>query len=274
MTGPQIVAVHPSIFFHQGQDKMELPRNTFKAALLEKRRQIGLWSSFSDPDVIELLAGCNYDWMMFDTEHSTAGPQDVAAFLRTLAPYPVSPIVRPGWNDPVEIKKLLDAGTQTLLVPYIQNAEEARSAVASVRYAPDGIRGVAGITRATRYGAVQGYTKNAAQEICVLVQVESGDALEQLDEIAQVPGVDGVFFGPADLAASLGYPGEPSHPKVREAILDGIGRLTRMNIPTGILSLDQQFLQETADAGALFIAVDVDSNLLRQAALTRRGAWA
>ena len=252
---------------------MELPQNGFKAALSEKRRQIGLWSSFSDPDVYELLAGCGYDWMMFDTEHSTAGPQEVAAFLRTLAPYPVNPIVRPGWNNPVEIKKLLDAGAQTLLIPYIQSVSEAREAVASTRYAPEGMRGVAGITRATRYGAVKGYAKTAASEICVLLQVETREALAHLDDIAQVPGVDGIFFGPSDLAASFGYPGEPSHPEVCAAILDGIRHLNKINVPAGILSLDQEFLQEAADTGAVFIAVDVDSALLRQAALTRRAAW-
>lgn len=252
---------------------MDLPHNSFKAALSERRRQIGLWSSFSDPNVCELLAGCGYDWMMFDTEHSTAGPQEVAAFLRTLAPYPVHPIVRPGWNNPVEIKKLLDAGAQTLLIPYIQSASEARDAVAAVRYAPEGIRGVSGITRATRYGAVKEYAKRAASEICVLLQVETREALARLDEIAQVPGVDGVFFGPADLAASFGYPGEPTHPEVCAAILEGIRRLNEINVPAGILSLDQKFLQDAADTGALFIAVDVDAALLRQAALTRRAAW-
>jgi 4-hydroxy-2-oxoheptanedioate aldolase len=252
---------------------MELPHNTFKAALRAGHRQIGLWSSFSEPDVCELLAGCGYDWMMLDTEHSTADPKDVAAFLRTLAPYPVSPIVRPGWNNPVEIKKLLDAGAQTLLIPYIQNAEEARAAVAAVRYAPDGMRGVAGITRATRYGAVSNYAKTAASEICLLLQVETRAALAQLEEIAQVDGVDGVFFGPADLAASFGYPGEPSHPDVRAAILAGIRRLNEMNIPAGVLSLDEAFLRDAAAAGAIFIAIDVDASLLRRSAMTRRAEW-
>ncbi len=252
---------------------MNLPANTFKAALRSGQPQIGIWCSLPDPNVAELLAGCGYDWMMLDTEHSTAGPNEVIGFLRTVAPYPVSPVVRPGWNSPVEIKKLLDAGAQTLLVPYIQSAQEARSAVAAVTYPPKGVRGVSGITRATRYGTVANYATRANEEICLLVQVETREALSQLKEIAQVPGVDGVFFGPADLAASFGYPGQPSHPEIKKAILDGIGVLEDLGVPAGILSLDQDFLREARTAGALFIAVDVDSGLLRRSAVARRAEW-
>lgn len=252
---------------------MTLPVNRFKAALHSGQTQIGIWVSLSDPTVAELLAGCGYDWMMFDTEHSTTGPNEALGFLRTVAPYPVSPIVRPSWNDPVEIKKLLDAGAQTLLVPYVQSAEEARAAVAAVTYPPKGVRGVAGITRATRYGTVPGYATRANEEICLLVQVETREALAQLQEIAQVPGVDGVFFGPADLAASFGYPGQPSHPEVKAAILKGIAQLCDLGMPAGILSLDQDFLHEARQAGAVFIAVDVDCGLLRRSAVARRAEW-
>jgi 4-hydroxy-2-oxoheptanedioate aldolase len=252
---------------------MNLPPNTFKAALRSGQIQIGIWNTLAEPMVAELLAGCGYDWMVFDTEHSTVGPNEVISFLRTVAPYPVSPVIRPSWNNPVEIKKLLDAGAQTLLIPYIQSAEEARAAVAAVTYPPKGIRGVAGITRATRYGVVEDYATRANEEICLLVQVETREALSQLKEIAAVPGVDGVFFGPADLAASLGYPGQPSHPEVRKAILEGIGVVRDRGVPPGILSLDQDFLREAKTAGALFIAVDVDSGLLRRSAVARRAEW-
>jgi 4-hydroxy-2-oxoheptanedioate aldolase len=263
----------PMQFGHPEEFNMDLPVNTFKAALREGRRQIGLWISFSDPDANELLAGCGYDWMMLDTEHTTAGPTQAAAFLRTIAPYPVAGIVRPGWNDPVEIKKLLDAGAQTLLVPYVQSRHEAESAVAAVRYPQKGIRGVAGLTRATRYGQVEDYARCASEEICLLVQVETREALDRLDDIASVDGVDGVFFGPADLAASFGHVGEPSNPEVKSAILTGIEKLRLMGKPAGILSLDQAFLREAAAAGAVFIAVDVDSALLQAAANRRRAEW-
>lgn len=253
---------------------MELPKNAFKAALREGRIQIGLWSSFADASVAELLAGCGYDWMMFDTEHSPFGAPEVIALLRTVAPYPVTSVVRPGWNNPVEIKKLLDAGAQTLLIPYIQNADEARAAVSAVTYPPKGTRGVSGITRATRYGTVAEYAERANEELCLLLQVETREALDNLDEIAAVEGVDGIFFGPADLAASFGYPGKPSHPEVKTAILDGIRRLTKRGVPAGILSLDQAFLHEAKEAGAIFIAADIDSGLLRRAAVARRAEWA
>jgi len=252
---------------------MNLPANVFKAALRSGETQIGIWSSLADPTVAELLAGCGYDWMMLDTEHAPVGPSEVIGFLRTVAAYPVSPVVRPGWNNPVEIKKLLDAGAQTLLIPYVQSAEEARAAVAAVTYPPDGVRGVSGITRATRYGAVVNYAPRANEEICLLLQVETREALSQLEEIAQVPGIDGVFFGPSDLAASFGYPGQPSHSEVKAAILDGISLLRELGVPAGVLSLDQEFLREARTAGALFIAVDVDSGLLRRAALARRAEW-
>lgn len=253
---------------------MDLPVNHFKAALRDGQRQIGLWSSIADSSVCELLAGCGYDWMMLDTEHSTYGPAEVIEFLRTLAPYPVSPVVRPAWNDPVEIKKLLDAGAQTILIPYVQSAEEAHAAAAAVAYPPEGIRGVAGITRATRYGTVSNYARRAREEICLLVQVETREALSRLDEIASVPGVDGVFFGPADIAASLGHVGDPSHPEVCAAILEGMAHLEKKGVPSGILSLDQEFLGQAANAGASFIAVDVNSGLLRRAAVARRSEWA
>jgi 4-hydroxy-2-oxoheptanedioate aldolase len=252
---------------------MNLPTNEFKAALRSGVIQIGIWSSLADPTVAELLAGCGYDWMMLDTEHAPVGPSEVISFLRTVAAYPVSPVVRPGWNNPVEIKKLLDAGAQTLLIPYVQSPEEARAAVAAVTYPPNGVRGVSGITRATRYGAVANYATRANEEICLLVQVETREALSRLKEIAQVPGVDGVFFGPADLAASLGYPGQPSHPEVKAAILNGIGVLGELGVPAGVLSLDQDFLREARLAGAVLLAVDVDSGLLRRSALARRAEW-
>lgn len=256
---------------------MDLPKNHFKQALKDGARQIGLWVSLSDPDGHELLAGAGFDWLMFDTEHATSGPREVAQFLRTIAPYdapnPVTGIVRPGWNDPVEIKKLLDAGAQTLLVPYVQNRAEAEAAVAAITYPPKGIRGVAGLARASRYGRIANYAERAEQEICLLVQVETQEALTHLDDIAAVPGVDGIFFGPADLAASLGFPGQPSHPMVKTAILQAMERLAQLGKPSGILSLDQTFLQEAAEAGAQFIAIGSDTGVLKSGAAQLRNDW-
>lgn len=252
---------------------MDLPRNAFRAALKEGRRQIGLWCQIPDSGMVELLAGCGYDWLMIDTEHSPMRAEDTLPLMQAAAAYPVSCVVRPGWNDPVEIKKLLDCGAQTVLVPYVQTAEEAARAVAAVHYPPRGMRGVAGITRATRYGAVQGYAARAAEEICLLVQVETVDAVARIEEIAAVDGVDGVFVGPADLAASMGLAGQPSHPDVLAAVADAVGRIVAAGRPAGFLSPDPKAVSVALEAGASFVAVDVDAAILRRGALATREAW-
>lgn len=252
---------------------MELPKNRFKAALAEGRAQIGLWCTIPGSENAEALAGCGFDWLLIDTEHSTVSLGTVTTMLQAMAPYPVSAAVRPGWNDAVEIKRILDAGAQTILVPYVQNAEEAARAVAAVRYPPAGMRGVAGITRATRYGLVEGYTARADAEICLLVQVETAEALRNIEAIAAVPGVDGIFIGPADLAASMGHPGNPGAPAVRSAILDGIRRIRAAGKPAGILSLDPGLLKDAVAAGSVFTAVDVDQAILLRGARALAQAW-
>lgn len=252
---------------------MDLPRNHFKAALKEGRRQIGLWCSTPDSGSVEMLAGCGYDWLLLDTEHAAMGPVDTLPLMQAAAAYDVTTIVRPGWNNAVEIKKLLDCGAQSLLIPYVQNADEARDAVAAVRYPPAGVRGVAGMTRGSRYGAIKDYAKIAHEQICLLLQVETTEALSNIEAIAAVDGVDGIFIGPADLAASMGHAGEPSHPDVKAAVLDAVRRIKGAGLPAGILTLDQSFLREVDAAGALFIAVDTDAAILRRGALARRAEW-
>ncbi|WP_172298699.1 HpcH/HpaI aldolase/citrate lyase family protein [Pseudoruegeria sp. HB172150] len=252
---------------------MELKKNAFKAAIREGRAQIGLWCAMGDPVAAEMLADCGYDWMLFDTEHSPMDPLSVLPMLQAVATFPVSPVVRPSSLNPAEIKKILDFGAQTILVPYIQTVAEAELAVASVTYPPEGIRGVAGMTRASGYGAVQGYAAKAREEICLLLQIETKAALDRLEEIAAVPGVDGIFIGPADLAASLGYPGQPTHPEVRKACCDGIRRVRAAGLPAGFLTPDDGFLEEVTEAGAVFTAVDLDVSILRRGAIARAKEW-
>ena len=210
---------------------MDLPHNHFKQALLEGRQQIGLWCSLPGPYVAETIAGSGFDWILFDTEHTPGDPITVLAQLQAVAPYPVSPVVRPASNDAVLIKRFLDIGALTLLIPYVQNVAEAKAAVAAMRYPPAGIRGVAASTRATRFGRVADYGKRAHEQLCLLVQVETRAALDQLEGIANVDGVDGVFIGPGDLAASLGHVGAPGHPEVQSAIEDAIGRIRACGKP-------------------------------------------
>lgn len=241
---------------------MNLPENHFKRALREGRQQIGLWCSLPGSYVAEAVAGSGYDWLLFDTEHSPGDPLTVLAQLQAVAPYDVSAVVRPASNDTVLIKRFLDLGAQTLLIPYVQNAEEARAAVAAMRYAPDGVRGVSGLTRATRFGRIPGYGKRAAEELCLLVQIETREALDQLEAIAAVEGVDGVFIGPADLAASLGHVGEPGHPDVVAAVEDAIRRLRAAGKPAGILTPDTRFAKRCIEIGTLFTAVAIDAGIL------------
>ncbi|RAI04321.1 4-hydroxy-2-oxo-heptane-1,7-dioate aldolase [Acuticoccus sediminis] len=252
---------------------MELRRNAFKAAIQNGERQIGLWCSMSDSSVAEMLAGCGYDWLMFDTEHAALDPLSVLPLLQAVASYPVSAIVRPTSLNVAEIKKLLDCGAQTLLIPQIQNAEEARLAAASVAYPPEGIRGVAGLTRATGFGAIDGYARAAREEICLLVQIETKSALDDLEAICAVDGIDGVFIGPADLAASLGHAENPQHPDVKAAVADAVRRIRACGKPAGFLSLSQEWNREVDAAGSVFTAVDVDIAILRNGALARAKEW-
>ena len=245
---------------------MDLPVNRFKQALKDGQQQIGLWNSIPGPLVAETLAGCGFDWVVIDTEHAPADVPDVLAMLQAMAPYPVSAVVRPAANDPVLIKRLLDFGAQTLILPYIQSAEEAQAAVAAVRYAPRGMRGVAGLTRASRFGAVPDYTRRADAEICLILQVETALALSRIEEIAATDGVDGLFIGPADLAASMGHPGALDHPAVRAAIEDAIRRITAAGKPAGILTSDAAFARACMGWGTRFTAVGMDIGLMLQAA--------
>ena len=243
-----------------------LPPNVFKAGLARGEQMIGLWCSLADAYPAEIVAGAGFDWLLLDTEHSHADVATVLAQLQAVAPYPCSPVVRPAVNDPVLIKRLLDVGAQSLLIPQVESAEEARAAVAATRYAPAGVRGVAGLTRATRFGRVKDYATRAHSELCVLVQVESHHALREIEQIASVDGVDGIFIGPGDLAASLGHPGDLNAPAVISAVEEAIGRVRAARRPAGVLTTDPTFARRCIDLGTTFTAVGVDVGLLARGA--------
>lgn len=244
-----------------------LPRNGFKAALGARQQQIGLWITLSDAFAAEAVAGAGFDWLLLDTEHSPGDVLTVLKQLQALSGYPgLSPVVRPASNDPVLIKRFLDLGAQSLLIPYVQSAAEAAAAVAATRYPPVGIRGVSALTRATRFGRIPGYAHAADSEICVLVQVETRQGLNALEEIAAVDGVDGIFIGPGDLAASLGHIGALDHPDVVAAVEDAIRRTVAAGKPAGLLTGDQAFAERCIAIGSSFTAVGVDAGLLARAA--------
>ncbi len=245
---------------------MELRKNTFKQALREGKLQFGLWSSLSSHYAVEIVAGAGFDWILIDTEHSPNDLESVLSQLQAAAAYPTTPVVRVPWNDPVVIKRFLDIGAQSLLIPYVNTAEEAARAVAATRYPPDGIRGVAGTTRANGFGRVKNYAQKAADEICVLVQAETQEAIANLEAICAVKGVDGVFIGPADLHASFGHPGETAHPEIKPLIDEAIKLIRGCGTAPGILTGVEADARHWIDCGAQFVAVGADTGLLARGA--------
>src|SRR5438445_11875595 len=241
---------------------MDLPQNGFKRALVSGRPQIGLWSSLSSNYSVEVIAGAGFDWILLDTEHSPSDLESVLTQLQAAAPYPTHPVVRVPWNDMVTIKRFLDIGAQTLLIPYVQNKQEAINAVSYIRYPLEGLRGMGGTTRATRFGRVKDYARRAHEELCVLVQIETQTGLDNLEEIAAVDGLDGIFIGPADLHASLGYAGEIANPKVKPLIDKGIRRIRKAGKAPGILTADEADARQWLELGCQFVAVGADVGIL------------
>lgn len=238
---------------------MPAAKNEFKAALKRGEQKIGLWLGLGEATTAELCAQAGFDWLLIDGEH---GPNDLRSILdqlRALAPYPPAAVVRPPSDDRVTIKQYLDIGAQTLLVPMIETGRQAEETVRSARYAPDGARGVgAALARASAYNTVADYLATAADEICLLLQVESRAGLKNLDDILAVDGVDGVFIGPADLAADMGHRGQPGAPEVQAAIVDALKRIKASGKAAGILTSDLQLAREYAALGVGFLAVGSD----------------
>jgi len=240
---------------------MDLPKNQFKAGLQASTTQIGLWSTLRSNLIAEIIGGSAFDWVVLDTEHSPNELPDVIAQLQALGDG-VSTIVRPAWNDAVLIKRILDAGAQSLVIPFVQSAEEAAAAVAATRYPPQGIRGAMGSGRAAGYGRNKSYLQHAADEIAVVVQVETQKGLDNIKEIAAVDGVDAVFIGPSDLSTSMGYLGNPGHEVVQEAIKHAVDTLTAMNKPAGILAFNYDDASRYINWGYKFVGVGSDVSIL------------
>ncbi len=237
-------------------------RNPFKQALAVGKRQVGFWSALASPIAAEILAGAGFDWIVIDGEH---GPNDIpslVAQLQAMRGGAAEPVFRVPWNDMVIVKRALDAGARTLLVPFVQSAEEARRAVAATRYPPRGVRGVAVVVRASDFGRVPQYLENAHQDTCLLVQLETRAALKEIEAIAQVDGVDGMFIGPSDLAADMGYLGNPKHPAVQAAIKDAAERIGAAGKPAGTLARDVEEAEAMFAMGFSFVAAGIDVALL------------
>lgn len=252
---------------------MPVTTNTFKARLKAGETQIGLWVGLGDPSVAELAAGCGFDWLVIDGEHGPNGLRDVLAQLRAVGDAS-HPVVRTRDDNRAEIKQMLDIGAQTLLVPMIDSGAQAREVVRSVLYPPHGVRGVgAALARASGYNAVPDYLQTANDEICLLLQVESMAGIAALDDILSVERVDGVFVGPADLAADMGYLGTPGAPEVQKVVNETLARIRKAGKAAGILTSDKALAQGYIDGGAEFVAVGSDVGALRGALTALRKAF-
>ncbi|WP_114417183.1 4-hydroxy-2-oxoheptanedioate aldolase [Marinospirillum perlucidum] len=242
---------------------MELPKNRFKQGLATGETQYGLWLGLPDNSAAEIAGLAGFDWLLIDGEHAPFDLRTIMSHLQALAPYDVAPIVRCVEGDTALIKQLLDIGAQTLLVPMVETAEQARQLVQAVRYPPQGIRGLGtSLARAARWNQVPGYLHKANEEICLLVQVETASALQNLDAILEVEGVDGVFIGPSDLSASMGYPGDAGNPAVVEAINQGLNKIRATDKYAGLLCLDPDLAADYVNEGADFVGVGVDTLIL------------
>lgn len=236
--------------------------NPFKAGLLKGETQIGLWLSSTTSYMAEIAATSGYDWLLIDGEHAPNTIQDLYQQLQAIAPYASQAVIRPVEGSRVLIKQVLDIGARTLLIPMVESAEQAQDIVAATRYPPQGVRGVgASVARAARWGRVENYMARANEELCLLIQVESKAALDSLDAILHVEGIDGVFIGPADLSASLGYPDNSDHPQVQRAIQQAITQIRDAGKAAGFLAVDPLMAKKVLEWGANFVAVGVDTML-------------
>lgn len=239
--------------------------NTFKAALAAHQTQIGCWSALASPITTEVLGLAGFDWLVLDGEHA---PNDISTFIPQLMALKGShsaPVVRVPTNEPVIIKRFLDIGFYNFLIPFVESEEDAVRAVASTRYPPQGIRGVSVSHRSNGYGTVKDYFKTVNDNITILVQIESQKGLDNLDAIAATEGVDGIFVGPGDLSAALGYLGNPSHPEVQRAIAHVFERAKAHGKPAGILAPVEADARRYLEWGATFVAVGSDLGVFRGA---------
>lgn len=240
--------------------------NTLKARVDQNERLIGLWCSLTSATAVELLSTTHYDWFLLDMEHAPNSLESIVEQLRVLDSSSIAAFVRPAGTDRVTIKRLLDAGVKNLLLPYVETAEQAREIIRSTRYAPEGVRGVSTAGRAAWHGQKPGYLASAEQELVLAMQIETRGALHALPDLLSLPQIDLLFFGPADLSADMGLLGQAEHPRVQEAILDGIRQVRAAGKMAGVLAPNLQLARQYYQAGARLIAVGSDLQSLYAAA--------
>jgi 2-dehydro-3-deoxyglucarate aldolase len=248
--------------------------NAFKQLLKAagSHQPLGTWIVSASPIVAEAAGHAGFDWGVVDMEHAPLEPMGVLQLLQALSATKMVPVVRVPWNDAVVIKRVLDVGATTLLIPFVEDAEAARRAVAATRYAPQGVRGMSSMNRAGRFGSSANYLRTANAGMGVIVQIETPLALQQLEAIAAVEGVDALFVGPADLSAAMGYPGQPMHPAVMEAMADAVRRCNAVGKPVGTVGGSPEAVAQYRAAGFHYLAVSSDLGLLMRGAQAVLGA--
>lgn len=242
--------------------------NAFKQRLLQAGTStpVGTWIMAASPLVTEAMGHAGFDWGVIDMEHTPIDMMGLVHLLQATAGTPMEPVVRVPWNDVVTIKRVLDAGATTLLVPFVQSAEEAQAAVRATRYPPQGVRGMAGMSRGSKFGTTPGYLTTANEGMCVVLQLETPEAIAQLESIARVPGVDALFIGPGDLSATMGYPGQLTHPEVLALTEQAVQRAKALRTPIGTVGGTPEVVAQYLAMGFDFVAIASDLGLLMRSA--------
>lgn len=241
---------------------MPAPINTFKSRLANGEVLHGCWIGLADAYAAEIAATAGFDWLLIDGEHAPNDLRSISDQLARVLPSASHAIVRTADDNPATIKQVLDIGAQSLLIPMVETADQANAIYRATRYAPEGMRGVgSALARASQFSAIPDYVQTANDQICIIVQVETVKGLENLDAIAGVRGIDGIFIGPADLAADMGYPGQTDHPDVHAAIMDALSRIRAAGLSAGMLGTAPDFVADCKTAGANFVGVGIDVTL-------------
>ena len=242
---------------------MQIRKNTFKEKLSQGQKTYGMWNTIPHPYVAEICAGAGFDWIVVDAEHGPYSFDSIVQNVQAIQSHDVSVIVRVPSADPVLVKRLADFGVQSILTPMIEDAQEADLMSRAMLYPPAGIRGVgAGLARAAQWKRIEDYIHKANNEMCCIVQIETHHAMQSLDDILEVEGLDVLLFGPADLAASMGFLDQSNHPEVVNTIKKGIHRVVEAGKQAGFLSTDPNLIREYTEAGARMIGVGADALLL------------
>lgn len=253
---------------------MPAPLNALKHRLAQGEVLHGCWLGMADTYVAEIAATAGFDWLLIDGEHAPNDIRSLSAQLAVVLPSPTYPVVRLVNDDAAKIKQVLDIGAQSLLIPMVETAAQARRILQATRYPPDGIRGVgSSLARASQFSAIPDYLGTANDQICLILQVESRAGIDALDDILAIKGIDGVFIGPSDLAADMGYLGQPGHPAVKAVVLDALRRIRKAGRTAGVLSTEPDYINDCKAAGANFVAVGVDVLLYTSAMRELSATW-